>query len=72
MINIKSMIGRKCTKRHTIQVCRSNAGYYIGTLDEDNMPYCRLTNYDSNSNCNVCCEIQNPENDFCNGGRGCF
>ena len=35
----------KCSKDYELQVLHSNAGYYIGTLDEFGAPNCRLTNY---------------------------
>ena len=39
-----------CNDPHDPQVCRSNAGYYIGTVREDRdtgceMPYARYTTY---------------------------
>jgi hypothetical protein len=34
---------KKCVKNCEIKVLRSNAGYYIGTLDEDGFPNCRLS-----------------------------
>lgn len=33
----------KCRKGYEVQVCRSGAGYYLGTLDEYGCPNCRLT-----------------------------
>lgn len=27
--------------KYDVKVCQSNAGYYIGTTDEDGMPYSR-------------------------------
>lgn len=34
---------KKCVKNCEVKVLRSNAGYYIGTLDEDGFPNCRLS-----------------------------
>lgn len=33
----------ECVKGYNLEILRSNAGYYIGTLDEENMPNCRMT-----------------------------
>lgn len=33
----------KCAKGYELEVLRSNAGYYIGTVDEDSCPYCRYS-----------------------------
>ena len=68
----------KCKKGLEIQVLKSAAGYYIGTLTEEGEPNCRIsTQYaksahdaahylllDRQTNC--------MENEFCNGGKGCF
>ena len=72
-----SVVGKKCIKGYEIQVLRSAAGYYIGTLDEDGLPNCRIsTQYaktaeeakdlapDRQFGC--------TENEWCNGGKGCF
>ena len=34
-----------CNKGFDIKVLKSNTGCYIGTLDHDGSPYCRLTDY---------------------------
>ena len=67
----------KCKKGYEIQTLRSAAGWYLGTLDEEGFPNCRIsTQYaktaedaekllmDRQTNCG--------ENEFCNGGNGCF
>lgn len=33
----------KCVKGLELIVLRSNAGYYIGTVDEEGCPYCRYS-----------------------------
>jgi len=67
----------KCKKGFEIQALKSAAGWYLGTLDEDGFPNCRIsTNYaatevealklpmDRQTNC--------IENEFCNGCGSCF
>ena len=65
-----------------LQVLRSNAGYYIGTLDHPDGPFCRLsTQYWKDADAAVaalqggfsrrswqCKEC--PNKDICEGGRG--
>lgn len=33
----------KCVKGYSLRVCNSQAGYYIGTLDEEGSPMCKLS-----------------------------
>lgn len=67
----------KCRKGYDVKPLRSGAGYYVGTLDEDGCPNCRITTqyakteeeavrlpFDRQTSC--------IENEWCNGGRGCF
>jgi hypothetical protein len=67
----------KCKKGYEVEILSSPAGYYLGTTDEDGLPNCRIsTQYtkkqedahqlvaDRQHNC--------IENEFCNGGTGCF
>lgn len=75
----------KCRKGYKLQICQSAAGYYIGTKDEG-MPNCRITEYDKTRkdvektlNCIENSDILRNlllrdclENNFCNGGLGCF
>lgn len=35
----------KCIKGFEVKVLNSAAGYYIGTLDEENFPMCRISSY---------------------------
>lgn len=66
-------VGKKCRRGFTIEVLRSNAGYYVGTVDPDEGPRCRLsacygtTCDDKRMDCERFCD----ENDYCNGGLGC-
>ena len=67
----------QCKKGFEIQPMHSPMGYYMGTVDERGLPNCRVsTRYaktheealklslDRQSGC--------IENEFCNGGKGCF
>lgn len=67
----------KCKKGYEVKPMKSAAGWYLGTRDEEGFPNCRIsTRYaateedcrqllmDRQTNCS--------ENEFCNGGRGCF
>ena len=67
----------KCIKGYEVQPLKSGAGWYLGTLDEEGLPNCRIsTRYaktkeeaeelpaDRQTNC--------IENEWCNGGCGCF
>jgi len=36
-------MGNRCKRGYNVEVLRSNAGYYIGTLDEEGFPNCRLS-----------------------------
>ena len=33
----------KCVRGHEIKALKSGAGWYIGTVDEDGCPYCRIS-----------------------------
>lgn len=68
----------KCKKGYEVKPMKSAAGWYWGTTDNEGFPNCRIsTKYaeteeecrlqllkDRQTNC--------MENEFCNGGRGCF
>lgn len=67
----------QCKKGFEIQPMHSPMGYYMGTVDEQGFPNCRVsTRYaktqeealklplDRQSGC--------IENEFCNNGSGCF
>lgn len=70
----EQLLGKKCINRRTIQIMNSNAGYYLGTVDEHE-PYCRITGYYSDSATLKAGEYQYrdcAENNYCNQCRGCF
>lgn len=64
----------KCTRGYEITVQKSAAGYFLGTVDGEGIPNCRLTDYAATEakakklsfNRTVA-----PENQFCSGGS-CF
>lgn len=68
----------KCTKGHELKVYSSNAGFYIGTWDEEG-PFCRCSAnyYPSKLMAQDLLDTQTfmvrncMENDFCNQGKGC-
>lgn len=33
----------KCVRGHVIKALKSGAGWYIGTVDENGFPYCRIS-----------------------------
>lgn len=66
-----------CKKGYEVKPLKSGAGWYLGTLDEEGFPNCRISREyaetkedaeyllaDRQSGC--------MENEYCNGGRGCF
>lgn len=66
----------KCVKGYEVEPQRSAAGYYMGTVDEDWCPNCRLTS----SYAKTAEEAKKlpldrqsaEENVFCNGCGRCF
>lgn len=67
----------KCIKGYDVQVLRSACGWYLGTLDADGCPNCRIsTQYaqtaEDAENLVADRQIECIENEFCNGGKGCF
>lgn len=66
----------KCIKGFEVEVMKSPAGFYLGTKDKEGFPNCRISGYcqskelapylipNRQTNC--------IENEYCNGGRGCF
>jgi Lon protease-like protein len=69
-----------CKQGRVVQVMRSAAGYYIGTIDEDE-PYCRLSMEYFPDEKTAQYALENREfnerdcveNNYCNGGIGrCF
>lgn len=67
----------KCMRGYDVKPLKSAAGYYIGTLDEDGFPNCRISSEYAKTEeeaCSLLLDRQTNciENDFCNGGKGCF
>lgn len=66
----------KCRKGYEVKILKSAAGYYLGTLDEDGCPNCRISSGYA--------ETEEKAKDlfydryyamevfYCNGGKGCF
>ena len=66
----------KCKKGYEVEVLNSAAGFYLGTKDDEGFPNCRIS---AHSQSRELAEYLIPnrqtnciENEFCNGGRGCF
>ena len=67
----------KCKKGYEIKACSSAAGYYLGTIDEDGFPNCRIsTAYAKTKEDAEKLPMDRQrfciENEYCNGGTGCF
>ena len=67
----------KCKKGYDVKPLKSAAGYYIGTLDPEGFPNCRISSGYAESEeeavmLSLDRQIGCMENEFCNGGRGCF
>ncbi|MBR3599871.1 MAG: hypothetical protein IKL53_08320 [Lachnospiraceae bacterium] len=66
----------KCKKGYEVTPQRSAAGYYMGTVDEEHCPNCRLTT----CYCKTAAEAERlpldrqhaVEIQFCNGNGSCF
>lgn len=72
---LRNVIGKTCVMGLEVGVLSSNAGKYVGTVDEFGCPNCRISAYFGSLK-----EIENAplelrkcyENDYCNSGCGCF
>lgn len=68
-------VGKKCKKGYELQAIRSGAGYYLGTVDEDGCPNCRVSSgYAKTKELAEKTLIPDrmcAENMFCNGYTGC-
>ena len=64
-----------CKKGYQVKPLRSNAGCYMGTLDKQYCPNCRITGYARNEEeakqLPYTREYRCIENEYCNGGNGC-
>lgn len=68
-------VGMKCVKGCTIEVLHSGAGYYLGTLDEEGLPNCRIsTNYvkSREEDGKLFPDRNSMENMYCCNGVGCL
>jgi len=66
-----------CKKGYTIQALKSAAGWYLGTVDDQGFPNCRIsTGYAETEDDAVNLEMDRQvgciENEYCNKGTGCF
>lgn len=69
----------KCSQGYEIKVLKSNAGYYLGTVSEEGLPNCRLSeeyypNEDAAKNAldnGFYTERESVENLYCNGFISC-
>lgn len=65
----------KCVKGLVVEPQRSAAGYYMGTVDEEGFPNCRISNGYAKTRegaAKLLLDRQNAdENRFCSGGCGC-
>ena len=67
----------KCKRGFEIQALSSAAGWYLGTLDEEGFPNCRISVEYAETAEKAEKLLMNRqtnciENEFCNGGNGCF
>ena len=67
----------KCRKGYEVKPLKSAAGYYLGTLDEEGFPNCRISNRYAETEFKASLlhmdrQFRCMENEFCNGGKGCF
>ena len=67
----------KCKRGFDVKPIRSAAGYYIGTLDNEGFPNCRISSeYAETEESAVMLPLDRQigcmENEFCNEGKGCF
>lgn len=70
-------VGSICRKGCRIEALHSGAGYFLGTIDKDGMPNCRLSSgYYGDADSAIKSKDFNrqfaTENDHCNGGAGCM
>ena len=67
----------KCIKGFEVQALKSAAGYYMGTVDSDGFPNCRISrDYAATKEAAQLLPLDRQtgciENEFCNSGKGCF
>lgn len=65
----------KCRRGYEVKALKSGAGWYLGTLDEEGFPNCRISqNYAKTEKEALSLGMDRQcasENRFCNGGQGC-
>lgn len=69
----------QCTRNKKLSVLSTNAGHYIGTVDEHGLPYCRVSEqyYPEKQSAEDALKSKSftprhsPENAFCAGTAGC-
>lgn len=65
----------KCKKGYEIKCLKSAAGYYIGTLDNDGFPNCRISGYfkeEVEPKVFRMTRMDAMENQFCHGYSSCI
>lgn len=67
----------KCRKGYEVKPIKSFAGYYLGTLDEEGFPNCRISKNYAETEFKASLlpmdrQLGCIENEHCNGGQGCF
>lgn len=65
----------KCKKGYEIGTHRSAVGYYLGTVDEEGCPNCRITGYANTAEKAKSLPFTRMnciENAYCNGCGDCF
>lgn len=66
----------KCVRGHEVKTMHCGAGYYLGTSDVEDMPYCRLTTKYARKAEDAASlpmdRIYAVENLYCSCGEGCF
>lgn len=68
----------RCTQGHSFELLNCNLGHYIGTEDAYGIPQCRASGYyRTKKEAEMALKTgafsgDAEENDYCNGGRGCY
>lgn len=67
----------KCVNGKEVGICYSAGGFYIGVVEDNHIPYCRVSGYyKTPQEASEALEHKTfhrdcIENNFCNGGCGC-
>ena len=67
----------KCRKGYEVKPLRSAAGYYLGTVDDEGFPNCRISSNYAETEFKATLlpmdrQFHCMENEFCNECKGCF